>query len=105
MSMPYSIQQNTAIMTRPEPGLVSIPRITTLLASLLVALGSGTNYVCYPCKNQIRLATDLISFNRYILVSEFHSNWGACPARTYCVIDVVNVLEPELASLFPVPFV
>jgi hypothetical protein len=27
------------------PPLVSIPRLTTLLASLLVALGSGTNYV------------------------------------------------------------
>ncbi|KAJ6451837.1 major facilitator superfamily domain-containing protein [Mycena vitilis] len=26
------------------PGLLSVPRITTLLASLLVALGSGTNY-------------------------------------------------------------
>ncbi|KAJ7174561.1 major facilitator superfamily domain-containing protein [Mycena filopes] len=27
------------------PGLISVPRITTLLASLLVAIGSGTNYV------------------------------------------------------------
>ncbi|KAJ7899186.1 major facilitator superfamily domain-containing protein [Mycena olivaceomarginata] len=27
------------------PGLLSVPRITTLLASLLVAVGSGTNYV------------------------------------------------------------
>ncbi|KAJ7476891.1 major facilitator superfamily domain-containing protein [Mycena galericulata] len=32
--------QNSAV-----PGLLSAPRITTLLASLLVALGSGTNYV------------------------------------------------------------
>jgi hypothetical protein len=27
------------------PGLLSVPRITTLLASLIVAVGSGTNYV------------------------------------------------------------
>lgn len=27
------------------PGLFSLPRMSTLLASLLVALGSGTNYV------------------------------------------------------------
>jgi hypothetical protein len=27
------------------PALLSVPRITTLLSSLLVALGSGTNYV------------------------------------------------------------
>ncbi|KAJ6606619.1 major facilitator superfamily domain-containing protein [Mycena vulgaris] len=35
-------------MTPPNPvipGLLSAPRITTLLASLLVAVGSGTNYV------------------------------------------------------------
>ncbi|KAJ7250422.1 major facilitator superfamily domain-containing protein [Mycena rebaudengoi] len=29
----------------PVPGLLSAPRITTLVASLLVAVGSGTNYV------------------------------------------------------------
>ena len=27
------------------PGILSVPRLTTLLASLLVALSSGTNYV------------------------------------------------------------
>ncbi|KAJ7618509.1 major facilitator superfamily domain-containing protein [Roridomyces roridus] len=32
--------QNAAV-----PGLLSVPRITTLLASLLVAVGAGTNYV------------------------------------------------------------
>ncbi|KAJ7647252.1 major facilitator superfamily domain-containing protein [Roridomyces roridus] len=32
--------QNAAV-----PGLLSLPRITTLLASLLVAVGAGTNYV------------------------------------------------------------
>lgn len=31
--------------TANPPGLLSVPRITTLLSSLLVALGSGTNYV------------------------------------------------------------
>lgn len=34
-----------AAATSPS-GLLTVPRITTLLASLLVALGSGTNYVC-----------------------------------------------------------
>lgn len=27
------------------PGLISLPRITTLVASLVVALSAGTNYV------------------------------------------------------------
>ncbi|KAJ7470410.1 major facilitator superfamily domain-containing protein [Mycena latifolia] len=34
-----------APQTPAVPGLLSVPRITTLLASLLVATGSGTNYV------------------------------------------------------------
>ncbi|KAJ7775723.1 major facilitator superfamily domain-containing protein [Mycena maculata] len=37
------------------PGLLSVPRITTLLASLLVAVGSGTNYVSYSPQLAARL--------------------------------------------------
>ncbi|KIM42690.1 hypothetical protein M413DRAFT_70185 [Hebeloma cylindrosporum] len=33
----------------PPPALISVPRITTLIASLLVSLSSGTNYVSFSC--------------------------------------------------------
>ncbi|KAJ7125293.1 major facilitator superfamily domain-containing protein [Mycena epipterygia] len=35
------------------PPLLSVPRITTLLASLLVSVGSGTNYVRFPYSPQL----------------------------------------------------
>ena len=34
-----------ASSTTVVPGLLSVPRITTLVASLIVSLGSGSNYV------------------------------------------------------------
>ncbi|KAF8173863.1 major facilitator superfamily domain-containing protein [Mycena galopus ATCC 62051] len=37
------------------PGLFSVPRITTLLASLIVSVGSGTNYVPYSPQLAARL--------------------------------------------------
>ncbi|KAJ7916308.1 major facilitator superfamily domain-containing protein [Mycena leptocephala] len=39
----------------PVPGLLSAPRITTLVASLLVAIASGTNYVPYSPQLAARL--------------------------------------------------
>jgi hypothetical protein len=38
------------------PGLLSVPRITTLLASLLVAVGSGTNYVRFQAWRSFSLS-------------------------------------------------
>ncbi|KAJ7165628.1 major facilitator superfamily domain-containing protein [Mycena crocata] len=42
-------------MARTVPGLLSVPRVTTLVASILVGLGSGTNYVPYSPQLGTRL--------------------------------------------------
>jgi hypothetical protein len=36
---------NSSLKPPAYPGLLSVPRLTTLFASLLVALSAGTNYV------------------------------------------------------------
>ena len=58
----------------PIPPLISIPRIRTLVASLLVSVGSGTNYVSnlvlfvdmdpisFTRSSQVRSAFDLAAF-------------------------------------------
>ncbi|KAF8173853.1 major facilitator superfamily domain-containing protein [Mycena galopus ATCC 62051] len=46
---------NPAIPNPAIPGLLSVPRITTLLASLIVSVGSGTNYVPYSPQLAARL--------------------------------------------------
>ena len=53
------------------PSTYSLPRITTLLVSLLVALGSGTNYVRFNVQflPHFRAETeDVVGLLRYVTV-------------------------------------
>ncbi|KAJ7702436.1 major facilitator superfamily domain-containing protein [Mycena rosella] len=45
VSVIHTLSLDSPMAPPAVPALISVPRITTLLASLLVAVGSGTNYV------------------------------------------------------------
>lgn len=75
------------------PSTYSLPRITTLLVSLLVALGSGTNYVSFNAQFSPHFGAEIdgvVGLLRYVTVLMKTCGRGAQPTIFHGSLRTAN---------------
>jgi len=93
-------KHQTSMANNPPipPPLISVPRIRTLIASLVVSLGSGTNYVSnvslIPCDYESKI----LNFTRSIQVRSHCRGGTSRFSHSWCWLSLCVAYSPQLGT-------